>query len=98
MEPGTVQAIIDAAQGGNWGVMAGAILLALAAIVRLVTHDRVSDNVESVISIVAAVVIAAGALMVGGLIWWQALLTGLLAGPAAYGFWDLVGKLIFKKG
>ena len=94
MEDTLATAIIDAFEGARWGVAAGAILLALVWIFRKLTAGRLPPKLAPIISAAVAVVLAMAGGLYGGAVWYDAVLTGLLVGGAASGFWSLLGKYI----
>ena len=72
--------------GRSWLVLIGAILVAVVAVVRYITEDRLSASVGRWISAVGGVVAAVGISYMSGIgSWVDGLLIGLLATPATRG-------------
>ena len=92
MESTLASLLIDAAESARWAVLAGGILMALIWVFRRVTAGRLPARFAPLIAAGVAVVVSVAGGLIGGAEWYDALLTGLLVGGAASGFWSLVGK------
>lgn len=89
------QTIINAIEGGQWSILAGAVLLVLVSVARKMTADLISPASEWV-SAVAAMLAAVAVLLIADVTWWHALVLGLLTPAASDGFWRLVSAAIAR--
>lgn len=87
------QRMIEAAQNGQWAVLASLILMVLIGAIRAVGSTALPKKYLPLLTAgIAMLASTAAALAVPGVVWWQALLAGLVIGTSASGFWSLLGK------
>lgn len=95
LSPDVIDVLTGSADGRSWLVLIGAIMLAVVAVARYVTEDRLpqvaADWVSAVAGVVAAVAVA---YMAGVESWWHGLLLGLLGSAASRGLWARVRELL----
>ena len=92
-----LQTLIQSASGGQWGVLAGAILLVLVSVVRRITADRLVDPAAKWVSASSAMAAATAVSLMAGAVWWHAVILGCFGPVASDGFWRLVGSLIPRR-
>lgn len=90
-------ALVAAAQGGQWNLV---IALALMVVVALATKVKfvaawIPPKAKPWVAAVAGVLGAVATVVVGGGTWGAAVMSGLVTGAAASGFWSLIGKHVF---
>lgn len=98
MDEETLKNLIDAAQGGEWGVFTGLLLTILvwltARLVPLLSRSKAGIPrgwlpwISSLTGVLGAVALA----LVQEQPWYSAIWSGLVVGAAASGFWSLVGR------
>jgi hypothetical protein len=98
-----INAIIDAAQHGQWLLFAGLLLTVLAQIARAVVPKlkKIPKRVLPWIIAVVGVLAAGGGVLAGGGGWQAALIAGVTVGIGSLGIYDLAkgaSELRFTKG
>lgn len=92
MEPAIVEALVSAIGDGSIGVIVGASLTIIVFLLRRVVSPVIPKKELPLFTSGLAVVLVVGAGLAAGVDWLSALLSGLLVGAAAVGFWELLGK------
>lgn len=94
----TVSFIVAAANAGAWPVMVGFVIMLAVWVVRRFALKTISAKwnkatpwVVAGLGILSCVGISLSA---GTLIWWRALLEGVMSGLFASGLWELIGKRV----
>lgn len=86
-------ALVQAFQAKDWGVFAAGLITLLTYLLkRTKLKDFIPLNVWPWLAGGLAVLGAVSTNLVAHMVWWQAILHGLLVGPAAVGLWEMVGK------
>jgi hypothetical protein len=95
----TVGLLTSAFQSGTWPVVAGLVILLLVWVGnRFGLKERVGAKWVPWIAAGVGVLSTVGiALAAGAVVWWQALLQGLVAGVVATGLWELVFKRLKRR-
>jgi hypothetical protein len=94
---GFVKLMIDAFNAKNWGVFAGLVIMALVWILKKFIWKALPTSALPWVAAGAGIVAAVSTGLIAGVVWWQAILNGLLVGAAGGGLWSLVGKHVFGK-
>jgi len=97
----TIEIAIQAYGSGAWSVLVGVVIMFLIAIARpVLSHIAQDEKLKPYLpwtSAVLGMLTALSGALLAGQPWWSAISIGLITGSAAVGFWELVGKSIFKK-
>jgi len=92
---GFVKLIINAFNTKNWGVFAGLVIMALVWILKKFVWKALPTVALPWVAAGAGIIAAVATGLISGVVWWQAILNGLLVGTAAGGLWSLVGRHVF---
>lgn len=99
VEPGQIDQLIGAWHLGQWGVVAGVLLVVLVTLIRGLTREKLSERADKFVSALSAVVMASAVMLVAGVDPVKAALLGLLASGGSAGLLDALRGLIpSKKG
>ena len=97
---GFVETIIEAAQQGEWAVLASGVIMVIIWVIRRFFWSSLPKEwVPSITVLLGYVSVAAGAIMMGAGVG-ESLMAGfggLLVGLASVGFWELLGKRFLGK-
>lgn len=94
-----IPAIIEAAKGGQWSLFASLLIMVLVFLMTKVEFikNALPDSAKPWVAAGAGVLAAVAATAISTGDWLQAILSGLVTGAAASGFWELVGKRLLGK-
>ena len=96
----TIGLLVAAGNAGAWPIMVGFIIMVLVWTVRRFALKTLSEKWTQAIPWVAAglgILSCVGiSLANGNLVWWKALLEGIVSGVLASGLWELIGKKTLK--
>lgn len=98
----TVGLLKKAFNSGTWPVVVGLVIMLLVWAVRRFALKTISERWKKATPWVAAglgLLSCVGiSLSVGTMLWWRALIDGLVSGLLASGLWELIGKHVLGKG
>lgn len=94
MEQATIDILIQAIDGSQWVVLAGAILTVIVWLIRQFAGHWIKQEWLPVVNSGLGLLMSIAASLMADVAWWKAIFFGLLVGGAAGGFWSLLGKKI----
>lgn len=100
--PGLVQTLAQAVKDKDWALVVAMIIMLIVAIGNfiLVKMDILTEEARKLalpwIAVTSACLVTFASTLISGGGWWNAVLYGLLVGPAAVGLWELVLKHVVK--
>ena len=84
--------ILDAAKGGNWGIVVASVLMLLLWVLRKFVLKKIPSSYMPWVAAGTGVAGAVAANLQAGQPWMDAVMSGFMAGAAASGLYSLVGK------
>lgn len=100
MTDDAIDGFAAAIKAGKWGVAVGFMLLALTQLVKYLAtklEKEIPTNWQPWVAAILGVIGSVGLALSIGIVWWEALVSGIFFGAAAGGLWSLVVKH-FAKG
>lgn len=99
MDESVITALSNNAEGAHWAVVLGIVLMVLVQVARSMLGDGLPAKYVALFTAGLAMVSETALLLAhGDVVWWQALLSGLVSGTSAMGFYSLLGKHLFTLG
>lgn len=91
---GLVEGMVDAAKGSQWSVFVSLLIMVLVFLATKipVIHEYLPPAARPWVAAVAGVLAAVSAEAFTSGDWMKAVMSGLVTGAAASGFWSLVGR------
>lgn len=89
--------LVEAVQSKRWSPVIGSVLLILVWIVRKFLWKKLPKKVVPWIALGIGIVATMGLGMAGGVVWWKALISGLVSGGQAIALWELGSSVIPKR-
>lgn len=96
MDQEVVNQLAQNAGGAHWAVIVGVVLMVLVQIARSIFGEGLPQKYVPLFAAGLAMVSETAVLLAQSEVpWWSALLSGLVSGTSAMGFYSLLGKHIF---
>lgn len=89
--------LVEAVQSKRWSPVIGSVLLALVWALRKFLWKKLPKKLVPWIAVGVGVVGTMGLTMLGNVIWWKALISGLVSGGQAIALWELGSSVLPKK-
>lgn len=90
----TIQALIDAANNGGWAIVIGIALMITVQVLKKTISPLVSKRDTDLFAAFLGVLTCIGVSLYSGGDPIHAVLSGVLVGATAVGFWEILGKRI----
>ena len=94
---GAVSGIVQAFQDGRWAAGAGLLVMFVTWVLRRYIWKYIPKNVLPWLSLALGMIVTVAVGLVAGVVWWQALIDGLLTSAVAMAFWSTLFKHILPK-
>lgn len=95
-----VNGLVAAFKAGKWGVAVGSLLVVLTQVVKYLAgllKKEIPKNAQPWIAASLGVASAIGLSLATGIVWWEAVIGGIVFGATAGGLWSMVVKHFAKK-
>jgi hypothetical protein len=92
-----VSLIVEAFRQGHWSLAIGTLVLFVVWVLRRFLWTLIPRNVLPWLTLALAMVVTVVVGLIAGVVWWQALIDGLLTSGVAMAFWSLVFRHLLPK-